>query len=127
MPKAVTAASGRVLGGYGPERKEGAFTPTGRNRSAERWSSPAAIALQQQLHFNFKKSAKGSFRFFAQYVSHVLTSPSELQAVLSGEAVKVYPPRDQLLARAIMEKYSAKAAQDSNNVATVSKYAIARI
>ena len=41
--------------------------------------------------------------------------------------MKVTPLRDQLLARAIMEKYSANAAQDINNVATVSKYAIAHI
>ena len=127
MPKAARAASGRVLGGRSAEYKQGAHTPTGRSRSAERWSAPAAIALQLQMHTNFKKAGKSLFKDYKQYVKHVLTSASELEHVLNGGALSVAPKRDQLLARAIMAEYSSSAAKDINNIGQVAKYCNSRI
>ena len=49
MPKAAKQASRVAAGGYSKRRKDGATTPKGRERSAPRWTTAAAIAFTRAM------------------------------------------------------------------------------
>ena len=127
MPKLVKAASARAVGGKSKEYKPGDFTPTGRERSADPWSTVAAIAIQQQLVHNFRMAPPGTFKFQSQYTERVLSQPSELEIFLAGDALRTAPERDRKLASAIMHQYATRATKDNADINACARYVWARV
>ena len=52
-------ASRAVVGGFGPRRQPGSRTPSGRPRSARRWTAAVALHVQQQLLHMMELKQKG--------------------------------------------------------------------
>ena len=108
MPKKVRAASGQIVGGHGARRLPGDTTPSGRDRSAGRWTSPAAIGAQQQLLHTFNAAPPATYKTQALANASVLASDPALAQFLQGIHILLTPERDRRILSANMQTFRAK-------------------
>ena len=105
MPKRVVAASREVTGGRGMRYREGVTTPSGRMRSAQQWTSVAAIAAQQQLLQALHDAAPGTYKDQTAFLQSLLSSGPVRMSFLEGMHIKLIPLHDRRIVEAILDKY----------------------
>ena len=104
MPKAAKAASRATRGGYSTRRPQGDRTPTGRPRSAPRWTAAAAITFTKALYQaeNYPKEGKTAV------IRRVLSSEQDRDAISATPAMRTVAPETRELAEAIMDCHREK-------------------
>ena len=106
MPKAARAASQQVSGGVWARRSAAATTPTGRPRSAPRWTAAAAIIVQEQLVCE-ADSTDGKTLVLAALLQDGVGREAFVQRCAAGQ-----PSRHADLARDILGAYAGKVQHD---------------
>ena len=124
MGRAAQAASRTMRGGRGPRRTADAHTPSGRARSAHRWTAEAALAASKQQHLLLAlKVAPSLFKV----MELVLAPGGGVEAFLAGAVMRAAPTRVRALTCCILLDHKDKVRPDLSNLTYQAKQVCERL